>query len=402
MFESIYIGMSGLTTFSRALTVIGNNVSNINSAGFKGSQLSFSELVYNNLVADRGDTPGSLQLGNGVGSGGTRVLFKQGEVRQTGNDTDVAINGDGFFVLRRDGQTTYSRAGEFEIDDGGFLVERTTQARVAGLSGGSLQDINLLDLRNNPPVPTSLVRFADTLSTNTASPATRDVTVNAIDSLGGLHVLTAHFTRDGSTPTIWTLEVRDAANALVPSVGEIHFAGDGSPIAGFSSAVVSLAPPGVPAQSILFDFGTPGTTTGATGFSTADSSLRVASQDGVSPGVLTKVTFDASGTLVASYSNSKTARGQQLALAFFASPQELTLAGGSAFQNFSGQKVTLGNAGDGLFGRIAAQSLEAANVDLAAEFSDLIITQRGYQASSQVINTANDMIQQLFDMKTKR
>lgn len=401
MFESIYIGMSGLTTFSRALTVIGNNVSNINSAGFKGSQLSFSELVYNNLVADRGDTPGSLQLGNGVGSGGTRVLFKQGEVRQTGNDTDAAINGNGFFVLRQDGQTTYSRSGEFEVDAGGFLVERTTQARVAGLSGGSLQDINILGLRNNPPVPTSVVRFVDTLSTNTASPATRDVSVNVIDSLGGLHALTVHFTRDGTTPTIWTLEVRDAANQLI-TTGGVRFAGDGSPLAGFSSHTFNFTAPGAASQSITLDFGTPGTTTGATGFSTTDSTLRVASQDGVSPGVLTKVTFDADGTLVASYSNGKTARSQQLALAFFAAPQELTLAGGSAFENLSGQKVTLGNAGDGLFGRIAAQSLEAANVDLAAEFSELIITQRGYQASSQVINTANDMIQQLFDMKSKR
>jgi flagellar hook protein FlgE len=118
--------------------------------------------------------------------------------------------------------------------------------------------------------------------------------------------------------------------------------------------------------------------------------------------VLTKVAFDADGVLVATYSNGKTARSQRLALAFFGSPQELALTGGSAFENRSGQKVTLGNAGDGLFGRIAGGSLEAANVDLAAEFSELIITQRGYQASSQLITTANDMIQQLFDMKTKR
>src|SRR5919108_3587156 len=112
MFEAIHLGLTGLTTFSRNLTVIGNNVSNLNTPGFKASQLAFSDLVYRNLFSDRNDGAASaFQLGSGVGTGGTRLLFRQGEVRETGNATDVAIDGNGFFVTRQDGNTVYTRAG---------------------------------------------------------------------------------------------------------------------------------------------------------------------------------------------------------------------------------------------------------------------------------------------------
>lgn len=400
MFESIYIGLTGLTSFSRNLTVIGNNVSNINSPGFKGSQLSFSDLIYNSLVADRGEGAGSvLQIGNGVGSSGTRVLFKQGELRQTGNATDLAIDGNGFFVLRKDGKTTYTRSGEFEFDSGGFLVSRATGGRVAGLSSGALRDISM-ESRISPPQATSVLRFIDNLSTGST---TQDVNVTVFDSTGGSAALTVRFTNNNAvTPQSWLLEVRGPAGAVVSS-GEIRFNGDGSPTAGFNTHAFTFAPAGAPAQSITLEFGAAGGFSGATNFSGGTTStLRLLSQDGFGVGTLTQQTFDADGVLVATYSNGRTTRSQTLALAFFDSPQDLEAAGGSAFENRSGQRVTLGHPRDGVFGRIAAQSLESANVDLATEFGELIITQRGYQASSQVITTANEMIQQLFDIKSKR
>src|SRR5262245_56802352 len=117
MFEAIYVGMTGLSTFSRNLTIIGNNVSNINTPGFKSSQLSFVDLVYNNLIASGSSSAGSeQQIGAGVGSGNTRVLFKQGTLQQTGNATDMAVDGNGLFVLRSGNKTTYTRDGQFVFD----------------------------------------------------------------------------------------------------------------------------------------------------------------------------------------------------------------------------------------------------------------------------------------------
>ena len=397
MFESIYVGLTGLNAFSRNLTVLGNNVANIDSPGFKGSRLEFSDLVYNSQVAGGDGT--RLLTGNGVRTGETQVLFKQGELRQSGNATDVAVDGNGFFVLRKDGHTTYTRDGTFQLDANGFLVA-AGGARVASISGGSLQDFNIAALRVSPPNPTSVLHFTDNLSSGSTS---QDVSVTVFDSTGGSNALTVHFTNNNAvTPRSWIVEVRDPGGAVL-STGEIRFNGDGSPAAGFNSHVFTFTPAAAPAQVVTLDFGTPGGFSGATNFSAgATSTLKLGSQDGFGPGALTSTSFGADGVLTVNYSNGKTASGPRLALAAFVSPQDLAPAGGSAFENRSGQAVTLGGAGEGVFGRLAGQTLEAANVDLGSEFGDLIITQRGYQASSQVITTTNDMIQQLFDIAAKR
>jgi len=402
MFESIYLGLTGLASFSRNLTVIGNNVSNLNTPGFKASQLAFSDLPYSNRFSDRNDGAGAqFQLGSGVGTGGTRLLFTQGNLRDTGNPTDLAIEGNGFFVTRdADGRTVYTRAGDFQFDEQGFLVSRSG-ARVAAFAGGSLADLNIAAIRSNPPRATSTVRLIDNLS---SGDTTHDVAINVFDVAGGNHALTLRFVNNGAAvPRSWLLEVRDATNALV-SAGEVRFAGDGSPEPGFNSHSFTFTPPGgVPASTLTLDFGAPGTFSGATNFSAgADSTLRLGSQDGFAAGALTETTFDADGVLVAQYSNGQSRRHQRLALAFFEFPQNLEAVGDAGFENRSGEPVQLGGAREGAFGNIAAGVVESANVDLAQQFSDLIISQRGYQASSQVVSTANEMIQQLFDMKSRR
>jgi flagellar hook protein FlgE len=398
MFESIHLGLTGLSTFSRNLTVIGNNVSNLNTPGFKASQLAFSELVYANSFSDRNDGAGaSLQLGQGVGSSGTRLLFTQGALRATGNPTDLAIDGNGFFVTRRDGNTVYTRAGDFQFDREGFLVSRTG-ARVAALAGGGLEDVNIAAIRTSPPRATSIVRLIDNLS---LGDTTHDAAVTVFDAAGGRHVLTLRFNNNNAVVTrSWLIEVRDAAGVVVSS-GQLRFNGDGSPLAGFSTHAFTLAAPGAPATAITLDFGAPGSFSGATSFA-LDSTLRAGSQDGFTTGALIEAGFDADGVLVAAYSNGQTLRHQRLALAFFDFPQDLEAVGGAGFENRGEQRVRLGAAGEGVFGTLAPESLESANVDLAGQFSELIISQRGYQASSQVISTANEMIQQLFDIRSRR
>src|SRR2546425_5444397 len=129
MFESVYVGMTGLESYAKGLNVISNNVANLNTPGFKSSQLQFADLFYRNSDAGLGAGNPQEQIGAGVGTGGTFLNFQQGEARQTGNDLDLLINGPGLFVLRKDGETFYSRAGQFEFDKDGYLVDQTTKAR---------------------------------------------------------------------------------------------------------------------------------------------------------------------------------------------------------------------------------------------------------------------------------
>jgi len=400
MFEAIYVGMTGLSTFSRNLTIIGNNVSNINTPGFKSSQLSFVDLVYNSLIASGSSNAGSeQQIGAGVGSGSTRVLFKQGTLQQTGNATDMAVDGNGLFVLRSGDKTTYTRDGQFVFDADGFLVSRATGARVAAFGGGALEDLSTASLRAIPGQATSLVKFVDNLN---IGGTTDTVNVSVFDAAGGSHALTVVFTNNNTTQAgSWLLEVRDEAGATV-SKGEIRFNADGSPADGFNTHAFTLSPGGVAPTQITFDFGPAGGFSGATNFSSQDSTLKVSSQDGFAAGALTTAAFDADGVLTANYSNGQSRRGQRIALAFFESPENLKPNGGAIFDNSSSEPVILGNPNSGAFGALAPQSLESANVDLAQEFDDLIISQRGFQASSQVISATNDMIQQLFDIQQKR
>jgi flagellar hook protein FlgE len=401
MFESIYVGLSGLASFSRNLTVIGNNVSNLNSPGFKATQLQFADLMYAHLGLGGGGSGDPMQVGSGVNTGGTRVLFKQGALRETGSQTDVAVQGNGFFVLRAaDGKTTYTRDGSFEFGADGMLTARANGARVGALVGGGLQDVSVAGLRATPGRPTSTVRLIDNLS---SGDTTHELTVAVFDAAGTNRDVKLAFTNNSTvTPRSWLLKVSDAAGNEL-SNGEIRFNGDGSPAEGFNSHKFTLQPTGVAPTEITLQFGDPNSFSGTTNFSAGtESTLRLGSQDGFASGSLTEAKFDAEGVLVASYSNGQSSRGPRLALAFFESPQELEVTGAGVFENRTDQRVTLGNPRSSLFGSVTGGSVESANVDLAQQFSELIVTQRGYQASSQVITAANEMIQQLFDIKARR
>lgn len=401
MLDSIYVGLTGLIGYSKDLTIIGNNAANLNTPGFKSQQLLFTDLFYQSKLLDDNESNTRLDVGAGLETGATRRNFKPGEFRQTGGDQDVAIDGAGFFVLRRDGQTFLTRAGQFSFDDQGLLVSSAQNARVAALVGGNLRDINISGLRTQAGKATSRIEFSGTLSTNDA--ATAPHTVNSIpvfDSAGGSHTFAVKFTNNGSvTPSSWLVEVRDEKNNLVKS-GEIRFGADGTPASGFNSNDLDYAP-GVNASKITLFFGDPGSTTGARSVSAAASDLQFTRQDGLAIGSLTKASFDIDGALALTYSNGQSAKGDRLAIATVNGEQSLEPREGNLFVAPDAEAIILGLGNTGPFGKIQAGRVEISNVDLAQEFSDLIITQRGYQASSQVISAANEMIQQLFEMKQR-
>jgi len=405
MLSTIYAALSGMLGFSKGLDVISNNIANLNTPGFKSSELEFRDLFYRYSEGGGQQDGSRSQVGAGLDTGGTRTRFKEGELRDSGNPLDVAIDGNGFLVLQPDngeqlygrgGARVYTRAGQLEFGKDGALVDRSTGFRVMGYEGGTLREISISALRTSAPVATSLIKVTGNLSPGSAS---ADLTnVNVIDGNGRSHTLAFKFTRDTADSTHWFVEVRDENSVLLGN-GEVRFQPNGSPAQDATKFTFSLAPDAAP---ITLDIGDPGTFSGMTNFSgPTQSTLQVLSQDGAAAGSLTSATFDESGSLRLTYSNGKTVSGPSLALAWFDDLQSLRISGGSVFVNDGGQAPTLGTASKGEMGRIASGRVEMSNVELTEQFTDLIILQRGYQASSQVTSVANEMIQQLINLDGK-
>ncbi len=397
MFDSVFIGMSGLQSFATGLKVISNNVANLNTPGFKSSDAVFSDLFYQSGGTGTG-APGSqfAAFGTGVASTQTFINFKAGDTRQTGNPLDMSLGGDGFFVIKdaKEETLTYSRAAQFEFDKDGNLVSRTDGKQVMGLgSGGQLSPISLNGLRINTPKATSVIKLSGNLSSSSTD--TTIDSIKVIDAIGGEHVLKLNFKPKANAAGTFTVSVLDGTTEV--GTGEITFIG-GIPQAGADSFTFSYAPTGASALSLKVDL-----SSGVTSFETGSTStLAVSSTDGHAVGSLSAVTFDAKGVLSVTYTNGEKATGAQLALAVFDTNQGLVQRGNGEFTEPNNTLVHYGVAGAGRFGSITSNQVEVSNVDLSSEFSNLIVTQRGYQASSRVVSTANEMLQELFDMKGHR
>lgn len=401
MMESIYSAYTGLLSFSKALTVLSNNVSNMNTPGFKSSDVTFRDLFYQFSSSGGETTSQESQVGEGTNTSGTRINFAQGSPSTTGNPLDAAISGDGFFVLKDGSNNTYyTRAGQFDVNSSGYLIDKTSGTRVQAITGKSdLSDINLANLQTSAAKATSDVSFVGNLSRGATSDQITSVTV--YDSVGGSHALSLTFTNNNSATTgSWLVQVQDEKNNTIGN-GELRFSADGSPTTGYNTISFSLAPTGVPASKITLDFGAAGGFSGATNFSGGTTSdLKMNTQDGHAAGSLLATSFDTQGFITLSYSNGQTAKGPQLALAWFNNLQGLQQAGNELFTNPAGMAPLLGSANGQVMGTITSKEIELSNVDLTQQFTDLVIIQRGYQSSSQVISVANQMIQQLVDMRT--
>jgi flagellar hook protein FlgE len=410
MLDSVNVAFSGLTAFSDGLRNISTNVANMNSTGFKGTALQFSDLFYKMDLTVNGQTaPSTFSQGSGVGISYQGTDFSQGEETTTDSTTDLAINGNGFFILRQDnGTQTYTRNGHFDFDANGYLVDPASGARVAGMTAaGQLTDINIADLARSPAKATSQINLSGTLNRADTTGTTTTLTdgVNVIDPSGSLtHVNVVATKVDDVTPgdPSWTVQVTNDAGSVLLSGGAIRFQGDGSLQDGFNTVSFVVTPAGGAPQTVSLNFGTAGSLSGGVvAFTTSSAALSVGSQDGFAMGEVTKRTFDTSGALTLTYSNGQTVVDKKVALAQFNDMQALTPVSGAQFINSSNQTPVFGTAGTNGFGAIQGSSLEASNVNLAAEFSQLVIIQRGYQSASQVLSAANDMAQQLIELFKK-
>ncbi|MFT3806714.1 flagellar basal-body rod protein FlgF [Arenimonas sp.] len=380
MFQALFNSLSGLFSFSRSLDTVSNNVSNMNTPGFRGSDTFFENV--------------NGGLGTRISGDGLRT--SSGDIRQTGTPTDLAIDGNGFFVLRDgNGNLYYTRAGQFRFNEDGLLVDSVTGYQVMAIdSAGNLQSIDLDGYRTLPPQATTSVRMVGNIA-----PGTPSTTINSIrvyDSAGALHTLTATLTDNTAvTPGSYLVSVVDETGATI-GTGEVRFGTDGTPLAGFNTLVLNPTYQGV-AQSITLNFGTPGAFSGATRLAGIASNLGAQVADGHPLLGITDLSFDDKGVLQVVYSSSEKRSGPQIALASFPNESALDMVGGRLIAGTSVLQRELGRPGEGVFGRIAGGSLELSNVDLTQEFADMIIIQRGYQASSRVMTVSNEMIEQLYN-----
>jgi flagellar hook protein FlgE len=396
--DTIYTGTTGLLAFSRGLNVISNNVANLNTPGFKGNDLLFSDLFYRLQIAS-GTGDGKVlgaYVGEGVTADQTFIRFNQGELQDTGNSNDVAIQGNGFFITRRNGEILYTRAGQFEINGSDRLIMRDDGAQVMALGpNGALVDFSIAGLRSNPPRATTQVSFVNNLSSDATDFNVPNVQV--FNSQGIVQTLNVRAQNNSAAQAgSWLIDVTDQNGKALATAREIRFQANGSPAAGFNQFSFSPAE-GQP--NIRFFFGTPGSFTGATSFAAGSTStLAVGSQNGRATGSLTETSFDEQGYLQLTYSNGQTAQGPRLALAWFSDLQQLMQLPGARFQAAPDQERIVAGPADSVMGTTVGQNIELSNVEVTSEFTDLIIDQRGYQSSSQVISVANEMMQELLTM----
>ncbi|EJL72187.1 flagellar basal-body rod protein FlgF [Variovorax sp. CF313] len=394
MLDSIYVGMTGLLGYSQGLRVIANNTANLNTPGFKSSSLQFADMFYTGGNLSGGNADHREQMGFGLNTAGTSISFKQGELRQTGNDLDMAIDGQGLFVLQDEqGKLAYTRAGQFKFDNDGILVSRTNGEKVMSMDeNGGFVPVSLAGKMMNLGKPTSRVEFSGNLSNTVAEQTIGGITV--IDAGGASHALTMKFSvkSAGESGTTMKLELMDGTTVV--NTSEMVFV-NGKPTPATSTVQVAYTPSGKPAMALSLDFSSDVV------LFAGQTTLKVDSQNGVGPGALSATAFDTTGTLVMSYSNGQTLKGARLALARFDSPGAVASIGNNQFEALDQNAWHYGGATEGAFGTVQSGRVEISNVDLSQEFSDLVIMQRGYQASSQVISTANDMLQELFSMKSR-
>lgn len=378
--QALYNSVSGLFSFSQSLDTISNNISNMNTPGFRGSD-SFFE----NIMDD-----------DGTKISGTAENTSEGQIEQTSTSTDVAIQGNGLFILKdSQGNTYYTRSGQFEFNASGQLVDSVNGYFVQGYDpSGTFGDINSTSYQTLPAQATSTVNMTGNISSADPTESVSDITV--YDAQGNAHVLTMTLTNNkATTPGSWGVAITDSTGATVGS-GNVIFNTDGTPETGNNTVAVT-ATLGAASQTITFNFGTPNGLSGATSYSGTAGSLAAQVADGHAVVGVSSESFDSTGTLQFTYTDGETKAGPQLALASFQDENSLQMIQGNLYMPPQNQNAQIGRPSTTIFGQIEGSSLEMSNVDLTQELADMIVIQRGYQASSRVMTVSSDMLQQLYD-----
>lgn len=416
---SLFAGVSGLNAFGTGLSVISNNIANLNTTGFKDSRVSFADLVSSGSSR--------AQVGRGVLVNDIRTNFDQGSFEPTGSELDLAVEGEGFFVLRdAAGAEFYTRNGSFNVSKNG-LVENSEglllQGRQATITGSVTgQPTGNIDLSttNSTPAPTANIAVDANLDSRAVTPGAFDLatpsatsnfstSITIYDALGNGHLVNVYFTKS-STANQW--DYNAVVSAADSSTGSAVVAGTGALVFGPNGTLTSVSSVSgtfnfsggaTVNQAVTFDFGSP-TGSGGTGLDGltqfgSSSAVLTQTQDGFAAGSLSSVSIDKNGIVTGLFTNGQSRSLAQVRLARFNNDQGLSKVGDNAYvlSNDSGQPI-LGDPNSGGMGRVLSNSLELSNVDLAQQFIKMIEYQRGFQANSRSITTTDELLQELVNL----
>jgi flagellar hook protein FlgE len=405
--SSFSTALSGLLSNTTALNVVGDNLANLNTQGFKANTIGFQDAIT--------QATASLQIGAGVGSTTTTRSFTQGSIQTTHAPLDAAIQGNGFFVVQdTSGSTMYTRDGRFGFNSAGNLVTTSGDlvqgwTAVNGVlnASGPTSAITVPALSSQPPSATTKMTMSANLNAAAAVGSSFSTPIQVVDSLGNTHTLTATFTETG--PNAWSYNVTipgaelTTGTAGTPSSiasGNLAFDTSGNlttPAAGAPIGVQTTGgmKDGAADLNIAWSLYGPTGPGLITQFAAASATFGT-TQDGIQPATVTGVSLQDGGGLVATYSNGNQVTIAQLALASVTNPDSMIAAANNQYMVGTDTVTpTVGTAGTGNRGNIVGGAIEASNVDMATEFTNLIVFQRGYQANSKVVTTINQMDQTL-------
>ncbi len=424
MLRSMFSGVSGLRSHQTMMDVIGNNIANVNTVGYKSSSVVFQDMLSQKLSSAGVPTagPGGLggtnpsQVGLGVKIGGVVTSFRQGASQLTGNSTDISIQGDGFLLARNDGQTLFTRAGALSFDafgrmvspDGGIIQGWTADTNGVVNTNAGVADLVMPLGQAISPQATSKVSFGGNLDATvpTTLPGAEVLTtITVYDQLGKSLDLT--FGMKMTAANTWAVQPYTPDGADVDTTPDVLGAAF---TVTFDAATGKITAPATPPTiTIPPSFGTySGPVTIDLGQASADglrqfagkSTAAALSQDGATTGALQTFGIGADGTVTGIFSNGRNRVIGQIAMASFSNPSGLEKVGGSFYRPTPNSGLAqIGVSGTGGRGSIAGGTLEMSNVDLAQEFTSLISAQRGFQANSRVITTADELLQELVNLK---
>ena len=437
MLRSLSAAVSGLRNQQTRMDVIGNNVSNVNTVAFKAGRVTFKEgfaqLVQSasRPVDGMGGT-NAMQVGLGSQIGSIDTMFTQGNLETTGQNTDLAIQGNSFFVVKNANETLYTRAGNFQVDANGTLVTSggdAVQGRMAtnGKLSDAVSNIQIPVLQTAPANATTKVTLsgnvdasAQVFDQGTAAtldpldPAQRalpqnatsfkDMSMTVYDSLGTKHELKMVAWKTGANTWDWKFDPTgmDISSAGITETAGTHpitFNSDGSvdTTTPFVPPTVSFTPnSGAADVKIAIDLGSG--TSGLSQFAGSSTAV-MRDQDGYTNGTLQSFSIDSTGTIVGGFTNGITQILGQIQLADFNNPEGLTNVGNNEYGvTANSGSAVLGYAGEGSTSTIASGALEMSNVDLAQEFTNMIVAQRGFEANGKVITTTDQLMQDLVDL----
>jgi flagellar hook protein FlgE len=413
--SAMLAGVSGLVANSSALAAISDNIANVNTVAYKRNKVNFTNVVTAQAVK------GSYSAG-GVQGVTRQFVSQQGLIQASGSATDLAISGEGFFVVTSKGAGVtpsdprlFTRQGSFGVDEDGFLVNDAklylqgwpVQADgTFAINPSDLTAMQPINVRNlgaavSPTANVSITANVDKVNPTDPSP----IDFVAIDAAGGRHTLRLTMTQNGAndwTGTLAAVPATDTTTATI-STGSVMFNTDGTidlatstvfGAAGADTVTVNWAAAlGLPTQDITFDLSE------VTQYDDPSAVTRTSS-DGAGPGNIVQIEVDEEGVVSAIYDNNQVRQIAKVGIATFPNPDGLQQVSGNAYRSTMGSgDMTAKEAGEAGAGRISPSSLEASTVDLSAEFTGLIQTQRAYSASSKIITTADQMLEELINIK---